>query len=392
MAEDGKPKRLEVPVSLGKPSLRIRLEAYYSLINPESILDPVKWRSTFQQIYEKYGGSYEGERKLASKLANKYGHTTVRLLLAESVLEDKKKRKVASERSEEVKDESWYDLGPMEQGSNVIDFTSNRFDPRAALRVPAGQIAKENPWVPQSQLLNHLGQFCSSLPRTDPLFKEAIIHHHSNQKKNKPQSKTEEKPRKLGPFAAIAENHKGGPWSMLHRLFSKRQRVRVLIRYVNSLRGTLTGYIVAYDKHCNMILRDVDEVYSPRHCSSGSNRGEMGKGKEEEKEEPSNLEAEMNRRRSAMEQTRSRKPAGTEWQLRQRHMKQILVRGDNVVMIYKAESERSAWPPTSKSPKKSVHGRKVVVVPKERRVGSPGSLIYTLQQQARRQTQNQRFD
>jgi len=52
-----KPSRqTEIPISLGKPSLRQRMEAYYKLVNPEAIQDQEKWRATFHQIYEKFGG------------------------------------------------------------------------------------------------------------------------------------------------------------------------------------------------------------------------------------------------------------------------------------------------------------------------------------------------
>ena len=67
-------------MSLGKPSLRLRLEAYYSLIAPETIADEASWRERFEQIYDKFGGTVEGEAKLAAKLAKKYGNN-VRLLL-----------------------------------------------------------------------------------------------------------------------------------------------------------------------------------------------------------------------------------------------------------------------------------------------------------------------
>ena len=40
------------PVSLGKPSLRHRLESYYSLVSPASISDPTKWKANFESIYE----------------------------------------------------------------------------------------------------------------------------------------------------------------------------------------------------------------------------------------------------------------------------------------------------------------------------------------------------
>ena len=73
--------RPPVPISLGKTSLRIRLEAYYSLISPESVSNVTTWRSRFEKIYSRYGGTSEGERALADKLAKKYGDR-VKLLIA----------------------------------------------------------------------------------------------------------------------------------------------------------------------------------------------------------------------------------------------------------------------------------------------------------------------
>ena len=36
------------PISLGKPSLRHRLESYYSLISPDAIADSEKWKNNFE--------------------------------------------------------------------------------------------------------------------------------------------------------------------------------------------------------------------------------------------------------------------------------------------------------------------------------------------------------
>ena len=49
------PPKRNIPVSLGKPSLRLRLEAYYSLIAPETISDEASWRKRFEQIYDSVG-------------------------------------------------------------------------------------------------------------------------------------------------------------------------------------------------------------------------------------------------------------------------------------------------------------------------------------------------
>ena len=43
----------QIPLSLGKASLRIRLEAYYSLISPETLSDRTVWLRKYDQIYEK---------------------------------------------------------------------------------------------------------------------------------------------------------------------------------------------------------------------------------------------------------------------------------------------------------------------------------------------------
>jgi len=43
----------QIPLSLGKASLRIRLEAYYSLIAPETLFNRTAWLHKYDQIYEK---------------------------------------------------------------------------------------------------------------------------------------------------------------------------------------------------------------------------------------------------------------------------------------------------------------------------------------------------
>ena len=47
----------QIAVSLGKPSLRVRLEAYYSLISPDIISVDTEWRIRFEQIWTKFGRS-----------------------------------------------------------------------------------------------------------------------------------------------------------------------------------------------------------------------------------------------------------------------------------------------------------------------------------------------
>ena len=86
--------------------------------------------------------------------------------------------------------------------------------------------------------------------------------------------------------------------------------------------------------------------------------------------------------------------------VKQRHFQQLLVRGDNVVMVWRASSERSVWPKTSISPNGSIYEHPPSTAAVEGNssgnycstssistrnnnmmVGTPGSLLLALQSQ-----------
>jgi small nuclear ribonucleoprotein (snRNP)-like protein len=156
-------------------------------------------------------------------------------------------------------------------------------------------------------------------------------------------------------FIETVKWHETGPYSLLYEALLNQQRIRVLVRYVNSIRGTLTGYVTAFDQHMNLLLRDVDEQYCPRRTT---NEDQLNtKITHQDVESLSNAQAEVQRRigclsharddfgshTSSQQQEQQQDSKGGTWMLRQRHMSQIMVRGDVIVLIYKASEERSAW-------------------------------------------------
>jgi len=109
----------------------------------------------------------------------------------------------------------------------------------------------------------------------------------------------------------------------------QRQRVRVMVRYVDCIRGTLTGYVLAFNKHMNMILRDVDEVFTPR-VSKIFEGMELSKCELEQKRRVCVEEFEA----CGGKDTKTCTDAESLVKVGKRHLHQSLVRGDNVVSLW----------------------------------------------------------
>lgn len=57
---------------------------------------------------------------------------------------------------------------------------------------------------------------------------------------------------------------KGGPMALLSECVKSKKRVKVLVRSVDRITGHLIGFLVAFDKHWNMALTDVEETFTRR--------------------------------------------------------------------------------------------------------------------------------
>lgn len=56
-----------------------------------------------------------------------------------------------------------------------------------------------------------------------------------------------------------------GPLSRIALFCYRKQRVKVHIRSAVSVRGYCEGYIIAFDKHWNLVMDDVDEVWTRKN-------------------------------------------------------------------------------------------------------------------------------
>lgn len=74
----------------------------------------------------------------------------------------------------------------------------------------------------------------------------------------------------------------GGPMAQLQKWLADRARVKVLVRKNHGVRGSATGILRLFDRHWNLILTDVEEVYQRKKfrygneaCAAGTTTEEM---------------------------------------------------------------------------------------------------------------------
>ncbi|KAG4053970.1 hypothetical protein PC123_g10889 [Phytophthora cactorum] len=65
----------------------------------------------------------------------------------------------------------------------------------------------------------------------------------------------------LSLFDQLADTYLDGPFRVLRHCFLERMRVFVVIRRINSVRGTCSGFLKAFDKHMNLVLLDVTQEF-----------------------------------------------------------------------------------------------------------------------------------
>ncbi|GLJ40881.1 hypothetical protein SUGI_0845700 [Cryptomeria japonica] len=236
-----------------------------------------------------------------------------------------------------------------------LDFLSPDFDPLEALQTEGLQ-----PPNARVRPLDNLNRCRHILPQEVP---ESVVNispksrsAESIEAQERAKARTSlllekaaEKARQVKIFDMLAEKAKG-PLSFLSVCYNEKGRVQVWTRHTHGIRGNLIGFLHAFDRHMNMILQDVEEVYTVRrHVPRLVNkRGRRSKiPKDESNNECSsgvvensdlvtiNAEGNENSSKAIDEITEGLKELRLFPKLehRRRHVGQVFLRGDSVVMV-----------------------------------------------------------
>ncbi|CEP02216.1 hypothetical protein PBRA_002481 [Plasmodiophora brassicae] len=177
-----------------------------------------------------------------------------------------------------------------------LNALSEQFDPAVAL-LYADRI------VPVDGAPRDTVRHCASLLHpSDPNYRPRRSHTRARPRRAPPAAnpRDQQEHALAGPEPKPEDaRHVDGPLGLLSTLLERRLRVRVVIRRHKGVRGCCTGYLKAFDKHFNMVLLDVEETFHDFEWTDRAN----GNGR------------------------RKRKV------VRRRCVRQLLIRGDAVVIV-----------------------------------------------------------
>lgn len=145
------------------------------------------------------------------------------------------------------------------------------------------------------------------------------------------------------------------PLANLYDCIKENRKIKIWTRNYKEVRGILTGYLVAFDKHWNLILRDVDEVYlrpkkskTPflRDIEPNESLPDMPVKVPKERKNPPQQppQPEPNSASADPEKKKKKRKKRSKNISEKRQVDKIFVRGDNIVMIstYEEEVEEQA--------------------------------------------------
>ena len=226
----------------------------------------------------------------------------------------------------------------------ALDFCAPQFDAAKAL-----QHAHLRPPCVGAQLYDNISRCRSLLPPSSedyaaPRVRSARPAPAARRKAAPaPQQRPGGAPKGIVELLAHYAAEKGGgeegagPLSLLQRCLRSGARVRVVIRRIDGVRGHCDGKLKAFDRHFNMILLDADETFDRVERSL--------RASDEREQAPRRLRGDGGGGGRSSGSSRRRGGGGGGTIVKhlsgdrvvrrvQRHIGQVFVRGDNVVLVH----------------------------------------------------------
>jgi len=207
----------------------------------------------------------------------------------------------------------------------VLDVTSEEFDAEIALRQPIGRVKLPFNIRP----LDNISKCRFLLPPKDPnYFSIAMKKTKTTATTSSAQSSSvanidaavkNKAPKIPSALDLMTEKFDEGPMSLLKGWLQRRERVKVCIRGVKSIRSWCTGEVRAFDKHFNLLLGNVVEEFVV----------DQDKKEEEGDSGDDDYSSTLHKKRKAAS-SQSVTP-------RRRRVGQMFIKGDGVVLICSAK-------------------------------------------------------
>jgi len=208
----------------------------------------------------------------------------------------------------------------MASESEQLNASSDSFDPLASI-----YSSEESVPDPSAPIFNNVEEFVNKYtkPKPGPSTKSAFPTTSSTgesgvQRRFTPdQMPVKGHRKKAKNFLTYMKSQKEGPMSALARSVETQTRISVKIRKLDGIRGTCTGVLVAFDKHWNLAMVDVDETFN-RLRRPRSDIDNDFKDQNRERVGESVVQVLKIRRNT---------------ELCQRHIAQIVLRGEHVALV-----------------------------------------------------------
>ncbi|XP_067140453.1 U7 snRNA-associated Sm-like protein LSm11 [Centruroides vittatus] len=144
-----------------------------------------------------------------------------------------------------------------------VDLLSSDFDPELALR--STNVALPFPNAKTFDNLAQYRNFAIGKIKSKPKSKTEQITEENEkvlqQTSEEPSTSNISKHQKQDVIIRMKTSFNKGPLYILTKCVQECKRIKVVTRNHTEIRGICTGYIIAFDKHWNLAMRDVDEVY-----------------------------------------------------------------------------------------------------------------------------------